>query len=84
MNDFTKEELRHLRIVYKAFCIEDDDDGVERQLTSFEMTVLQKLDSMIENYNCIHQSNEPCMPSLINGVPIGVIGRKCNLCGELF
>lgn len=48
MNDFTKEELEDIHLVYRTFC---NDDGVQRKITNLENGILSKLKSMIDNYD---------------------------------
>ena len=47
MNDFTKEEVEDIELVYRAFC------GDGRLLTDLEQSIMKKLKLMVDNY-CEH------------------------------
>ena len=53
MNELTKEELEDLYLSYRTFCTEDGTQEM-RQLTNFENGILDKLQSLIDNY-CEHE-----------------------------
>ena len=58
MNDFTKEELEDIYIVYKIFCsVVDEAD--RRILTGLKPGILNRLKSMIDNY-CNHERTSGC------------------------
>lgn len=53
MNEFTKEELEDVEVVYRSFC------GDGRVLTDLEQSIMKKLKVMVNNY-CDHEWENIC------------------------
>lgn len=73
MNDFTEEELEDLHLIYRTFCTDDGTQAM-RQLTNLETGILNKIQSMIDNY-CEHSESEANHNYEV---------EKCKKCGRLF
>ena len=84
MNDFTKEELQDLHLVYRTF-FTDDITQEMLQLTNLETGILNKLQSMIDNYceheECQHESNGNVQALLVNPP---IYNFTCKKCGRGF
>jgi len=82
MNDFTKEELEDMHLVYRTFCI-DDETQILRELTNLENGILSKIQTMIDNH-CEHEWNfNDIMKELVLN-PGMAFPVECKKCGSGF
>jgi hypothetical protein len=76
MNDFTKEELEDLHLVYRTFCTEDGTQAM-RKLTNLETGIIDKIQSMIDSY-CEHEHKHY---GVGDSRPL-VMTHECLKCGK--